>query len=355
MEYRQLGRSGLRVSLHTLGTMTFGGVGLFAKTGSAGVPEARRMIDIAVEHGVNFIDTSNIYSIGKSEEIIGEVMQGRSSQILIGTKVRFGMGKGANEGGLSRFHIIEECENSLKRLRRDHIDVYYLHEWDGQTPIEEQVEALDTLVKQGKVRYVACSNFSGWQVMKGLMASERHNQQRFVAQQIHYTLEAREAEYELIPIALDQGVGLVVWSPLAGGLLSGKFRKGKTPEQSRQLNDWGEPPIRDQARLYRIIEVLVKIGEARGVSAAQIALAWLAGRPGVASIVIGARNEMQLKDNLASTSITLTDAERKKLDDVSLIPLIYPYWHQANTAADRLGAPDLSLMKPHLAKLKPRM
>jgi aryl-alcohol dehydrogenase-like predicted oxidoreductase len=355
MEYRQLGRSGLRVSVLSLGTMTFGGVGLFAKTGSTDVPQAKRLIDIAVEHGVNFIDTSNIYSIGRSEEIIGEAMAGRLHDVLIATKVRFGMGKGPNEAGLSRYHIIDQCHASLKRLRRDHIDVYYLHEWDGQTPMEEQVEALDTLVKQGKVRYIACSNFSGWQVMKGLMASERHNHQRFVAQQIHYTLEAREAEYELIPIALDQGVGVVVWSPLAGGLLSGKFRKGKSPEQSRQLNDWGEPPIRDQARLYRIIEALVKIGEARGVSAAQIALAWLAGRQGVSSIVVGARNEAQLKDNLASAAITLTDGERKKLDDVSLIPLIYPYWHQANTAADRFGPADLSLMKPHLAKLKPRL
>jgi aryl-alcohol dehydrogenase-like predicted oxidoreductase len=355
MEYRQLGRSGLRVSLHTLGTMTFGGLGLFAKAGNTGVADARRLIDVSVDHGVNFIDTSNIYSTGKSEEIIGEVIQGKSSQLLVGTKVRFGMGKGPNEGGLSRFHIIEECHNSLKRLRRDHIDVYYLHEWDGQTPMEEQVEALDTLVKQGKVRYVACSNFSAWQTMKGLMVSERYGYQRFIAQQIHYTLEAREAEYELIPLALDQGVGLVVWSPLAGGLLSGKFRKGTTPEQSRQLNDWGEPPIRDQARLYRIIEVLVKIAEARGVSAAQIALAWLAGRPAVASIVIGARNETQLVDNLASADLTLTDQERKKLDDVSLMPLIYPYWHQASAAAERLGPADLSLMKPHLAKMTPRM
>jgi aryl-alcohol dehydrogenase-like predicted oxidoreductase len=355
MEYRQLGRSGLRVSVHTLGTMTFGGVGLFAKTGDTGVPEARRLVDIAIDAGVNFIDTSNIYSFGKCEEILGEVLQGKSSQVLVGTKVRFGMGKGPNEAGLSRFHIIEQCHASLKRLRREHIDVFYLHEWDGQTPMEEQVEAMDTLVKQGKVRYVACSNFSGWQTMKGLMAAEKNGHQRFIAQQIHYTLEAREAEYELIPMGIDQGVGVVVWSPLAGGLLSGKFRKGTTPEQSRQLNDWGEPPIRDEARLYRIIEALVKIGEARGVSAAQIALAWLAGRAGVSTIVIGARNEKQLKDNLAAADLVLTDKERAKLDDVSLIPLIYPFWHQANTAADRLGPADMSLMKPHLAKLKPRM
>lgn len=355
MEYRQLGRSGLRVSLHCLGTMTFGGVGLFAKTGATDVAEAGRMVDAALDHGVNFIDTSNIYSVGRSEEILGEVLAGRSNQIIVGTKVRFGMGKGPNQAGLSRFHIIEECHASLKRLRREHIDVYYLHEWDGQTPIEEQVEALDTLVKQGKVRYVACSNFSAWQVMKGLMAAERGGHQRFVAQQIHYTLEAREAEYELMPIALDQGVGMVVWSPLAGGLLSGKFRRDHTPNESRQLQDWGEPPIRDEDRLYRIIDVLLAIGEQRGVSAARIALAWLAGRPGVASIVVGARNETQLKDNLAAAEITLTDDERHALDEVSQIPLIYPYWHQANTAADRFGPADLALMKPHLAKLKPRL
>ncbi|MBI2717840.1 MAG: aldo/keto reductase [Rhizobiales bacterium] len=355
MEYRQLGRSGLRVSLHTLGTMSFGGEGHFATVGQTKLDEARRLVDVAVDHGVNLIDTSNVYSTGRSEEIVGEVLKDRSSQILVGTKVRFAMGKGPNEGGLSRFHIIEQCEASLGRLQRQHIDLYFLHEWDGQTPIEETMEALDTLVRQGKVRYIGCSNFSGWHIMKALAAADRHAWQRFCCQQIHYTIEAREAEHELMPIALDQDVGIQVWSPLAGGLLSGKFRRNAPPPQlSRHLAGWGEPPIRDEDRLYRIIEALVKVGEAHGVSAAQVALAWLAGRPAVASIIVGARSEAQLRDNLAAASLALTAEERKSLDDVSLRPLPYPYWHQNQSAGDRLGAADLALHAPHLLNRKPR-
>jgi aryl-alcohol dehydrogenase-like predicted oxidoreductase len=356
MDYRQLGRSGLNVSLQALGTMNFSGSGMFEKAGHVPLAEASRLVDMALDHGVNLIDTSNVYSTGKSEEAVGEILTGRSSQILVGTKVRFPMGKGPNEQGLSRFHIIAECEASLKRLKRDRIDIYYLHEWDGLTPVEEMMEALDTLVSQGKIRYAACSNFSAWHIMKCLMAAERHNYQRFVCQQIHYTIEAREAEYELVPLALDQGVAVQVWSPIAGGLLSGKFRRNAPPPDiSRHTAGWGEPPIRDESRLYNIIDALVKVGEARGVSAAQVALAWLAGRPGVANIIIGARSEAQLKDNLAAASLVLTAEERKALDDVSLLPLIYPYWHQMSTAAGRLGPADLALHAPHLANAKPRM
>jgi aryl-alcohol dehydrogenase-like predicted oxidoreductase len=355
MEYRQLGRSGLKVSLHTLGTMNFAGEGFFGMAGNVSVKEAQRLADIAIDHGVNIIDTANVYTTGKSEEVVGEVLKGRHNQLLVGTKVRFPMGKGPNEEGNSRWHIIHECEASLRRMKRDVIDIYYLHEWDGQTPVEESMEALDTLVKHGKVRYVACSNFSGWHIMKCLMAAEKHNYQRFVCQQIHYTLEARDAEYELMPIAMDQGVGIQVWSPIAGGLLSGKFRRNTPPPNiSRHTAGWGEPPIRDENRLYNIIDALVKIGEGRGVSAAQIALAWLAGRPAVASIIVGARNEAQLKDNLAAASLKLTAEERMQLDEVSQQPLIYPYWHQLN-AASRLSAADLTLMQPHVAAMKPRM
>jgi aryl-alcohol dehydrogenase-like predicted oxidoreductase len=356
MEYRQLGRSGLKVSLHSLGTMNFAGEGFFGIVGGLPLKEAQRLVDAAVDHGVNLLDTSNAYTTGKSEEAVGDILKGRSDQILVGTKVRFSMGTGPNEQGLSRFHIIHECEASLKRLKRDRIDIYYLHEWDGQTPIEETMEALDTLVRHGKIRYAACSNFSGWHIMKALMAADRTNGQRFVAQQIHYTIEAREAEYELVPIALDQGVGIQVWSPIAGGLLSGKFRRNQPPPQlSRHVAGWGEPPIRDEDRLYRIIDALVAVGEARGVSAAQVALSWLAGRPGVANIIVGARTEAQLKDNLAAAELVLTDEERKSLDDVSLLPLIYPYWHQCNSASERLGPADLPLMAPHLLNRKPRM
>ena len=350
MEYRQLGRSGLKVSLHSLGTMNFSGEGFFGMVGSLSVKESQKLVDMAVDHGVNLIDTSNAYTAGKSEEALGAVLQGRSDQLMVGTKVRFAMGKGPNEQGLSRFHIIHEAEASLKRLGRDHIDLYFLHEWDGMTPVAEMMEAMDTLVKQGKVRYIGCSNFSGWHIMKCMMSADRHNFQKFVVQQIHYTIEARDAEYELMPIAVDQGVGIQVWSPIAGGLLSGKFRKGVTPEVSRHVSGWSEPPIRDEDRLYRIIETLIEVGKERGVSAAQIALSWLAGRPAIASIIVGARNETQLKDNLASASLVLTADERKRLDDVSQPPLIYPYWHQFASASERLGTADLSLHAPHIAK-----
>jgi aryl-alcohol dehydrogenase-like predicted oxidoreductase len=353
MEYRNLGRSGLKVSLHTLGTMNFDGEGFFNIAGGLDRKGAGRLVDIAVDHGVNIFDTSNAYTTGKSESALGEILKGRSDQLLVGTKVRFGMGTGPNEQGLSRFHIMQQCEASLKRLQRDRIDVYFLHEWDGQTPIEETMEALNTLLKQGKIRYVGCSNFSAWHIMKAMMAADRHNFEKFVCQQIHYTIESRDAEFELVPVALDQGVGIQVWSPIAGGLLSGKFRRGKTPETSRHISGWTEPPIRDEDRLYRIIDALVEVGDAHNVSAAQVALAWLAGRPGVASLIIGARNEAQLKDNLASASLVLSVEERKKLDEVSLPELIYPYWHQFNTVAERLSPADLGLHADHIAKRVP--
>ncbi len=286
---------------------------------------------------------ASTFSGGKSEEIIGEVLGGkRKNDLLITTKARFTMGKGPNETGLSRYHLIRACEASLKRLRTDVIDIYLLHEWDGLTPLEETMAALDTLVQHGKVRYVGCSNFSGWQVMKGLAISDRDRLPRFVTQQIHYTLEAREAEYELLPLSVDQGLGAMVWSPIAGGLLSGKHRRDQAaPEGSRQLAGWKEPPVRDEERLWRIVDVLVDIADSRGVSGAQVALAWLLGRPAIATLVIGGRTEAQFRDNLAAAELKLTDEERARLDKVSRPPLLYPYWHQSWTAASRLGPADL--------------
>jgi aryl-alcohol dehydrogenase-like predicted oxidoreductase len=349
MQYRQLGKSGLRVSVLALGTMTLGGRGNFSKTGSGGVADARRQIDLSMDAGVNLIDTADVYSQGESERILGEALEGRRERLLLATKARFRMGDGPNDAGLSRLHLIEACEASLKRLRTDHIDIYQVHQWDGQTPLDETLEALDSLLRAGKVRYLGCSNYSGWHLMKALGVSDRAGSARFVSQQIHYSLQAREAEYELVPITLDQGVGILVWSPIAGGLLSGKYRRGKpTPEGTRHFNNWGEPPIRDEARLYDIIEVLVAVAEARGVSAAQVALAWLLGRPGVTSLIVGARTEQQLADNLGAASLTLTAEERARLDTVSAPPLLYPYWHQAAAAKDRLSAADLSLLSPHL-------
>jgi aryl-alcohol dehydrogenase-like predicted oxidoreductase len=350
MEYRLLGRSGLKVSAITLGTMTMGGKGDFAQVGNVGLKEARRQIDLCLDAGVNLIDTADVYSAGASEEIIGEALGGkRKSGVLLATKARFSMGEGPNDEGSSRYHLIRACEASLKRLRTDVIDLYQLHQWDGETPLEETLEALDSLVRRGLVRYIGCSNYSGWHVMKALGISAREHRQRFVSQQIHYTLEAREAEYELLPLAIDQGLGILVWSPLAGGLLSGKHRRNqKTPKGTRQLAGWTEPPIRDENRLWNIVDALVAVGEAHGVSAAQVALAWLLGRPGVTSLVIGGRTEAQLKDNLAAAALVLTPKERQRLDEASQPPLLYPYWHQRNTATDRLSPADLALLRPYL-------
>jgi aryl-alcohol dehydrogenase-like predicted oxidoreductase len=349
MDYRQLGRSGLKVSALTLGTMTFGGKGNFAKTGNTDIAGARRQIDMCLEAGINLYDTADVYSTGLSEEILGEAVADRRDRLLIATKARFPMGQDPNDRGLSRHHLVRACEASLKRLKTDYIDLYQLHEWDGLTPLEETLGALDDLVRAGKVRYVGVSNFSGWHLMKTLGISERDRLVRPVSQQIHYTLQAREAEYELVPIAVDQGVGILVWSPLAGGLLSGKYRRGKPePEGTRKANDWREPPVRDLEKLHDIIEVLVEVAEARNASPAQVALAWLIGRPGVASAVIGARTDEQLSDNLKAAELSLSADERAKLDAVSLPPLLYPYWHQANTASDRLSAADRVLIAPHL-------
>ena len=349
MEYRQLGRSGLRVSALTLGTMTFGGSGPFASVGNIDVSGARHLIDRCLDAGVNLIDTADIYSFGLAEEIVGEALEGRRDRVLIATKARMSMGEGPNDAGLSRQHLIEACEASLRRLRTDHIDLYQVHEWDGQTPLEETLEALDGLVRAGKVRYVGCSNYSGWQLLKALGVSDSRGYQRFVSEQIYYSLQAREAEYELVPAAIDQGLGVLVWSPLAGGLLSGKYRRGQQdPEGARQVSGWDEPPVRDPEALYDTIEVLVEISEAHGVSAAQVAISWLLGRPAVSSVIIGTRTDEQLADNLAAADLQITADERARLDAISQPALLYPYWHQARGASDRLSPADLSLLEPHL-------
>ena len=333
----------------TMGTMTFGGRGGFANVGSTGVDEARQQVDLCLEAGVNLIDTADVYSSGLSEEILGQVLKGRRDEVLVGTKVRMPMGPGPNDAGLSRHHILSGCEASLRRLGTDHIDLYQVHEWDGLTPLEETLEALDLLVQAGKVRYVGASNYAGWQLMKALGTAERTGLPRFVSEQIYYSLQARDAEYELIPAAVDQGLGVLVWSPLAGGLLSGKYRRDQRPSAgSRQLTDWNEPPVYDQERLYDTVEVLLAIGARRGVSAAQVALAYLIGKPAVTSVVVGARTTEQLTDNLAAADLVLSPEERDQLDQASAPPLIYPYWHQAKTARDRLSPADLTLLGPHL-------
>jgi aryl-alcohol dehydrogenase-like predicted oxidoreductase len=349
MEYRQLGRSGLRISRLTLGTMTFGGRAQFAHVGSTDLEGARRQIDMAIDAGVNLIDTADIYSLGASEEIIGEALRGKRDTVLLATKARFPMGPGCNDGGLSRHHLIEACEASLRRLQTDHIDLFQVHEWDGQTPLEETLAALDHLVRSGKVRYVGSSNFGGWQVMKALGIAARTGLPAFVSQQVYLSLQERSAEFEIVPSAIDQGLGLLIWSPLAGGLLSGKYRRDQPPPPgARHTSEWNEPPIYDEAKLYDTIEALISVAENRGASAAQVALAWLLGRPGVTSVIVGARTDEQLADNLAAATLELTPEEHDRLEAVSRPPLLYPFWHQAITANDRLGAADLSLLKPHL-------
>ncbi len=347
MEYRQLGNSGLKVSSITLGTMTFGGTGAFAKVGNADVKLAKSIIDLSIERGVNLIDTANMYSAGLSEEIIGEVLNGkRPNNVLISTKARMPVGNGANDEGFSRYHIIQEAEKSLKRLRTDVIDIYYMHEWDGLTPLEEMLEALDTLVKQGKIRYIGSSNFSGWHTMKALGVSKENGYQRFVTQQIHYTLEAREAENELLPIGIDQGLGALIWSPLAGGLLSGKYtRNTQTQTGTRFAEGWNEPPIKDWDRLWNIVDVLKKIAAQKNVSASQVAIAWILTRPSVSSVVIGGRTLEQIENNINAADVQLTADEIKRLNDVSKLPLLYPYWHQANFAKNRLSKADMVLLK----------
>lgn len=346
MDYRLLGRSGLKVSSLSIGTATFGGDGLW---GSTDVAEARKQIDLCLDHGVNLVDTANVYGDSKSETIIGEALtDGRRDRVLLATKVRFPRGSGPNDRGLSRWHIIRECENSLQRLKTDHIDLYQVHEWDGETPLEETIEALDTLVRQGKVRYVGCSNYSGWHLMKALGVADAAHYQRFVSQQIHYTLHSREAEYELVPLGLDQGVGILVWSPLAGGWLSGKYTRNTRPESGRQQTGFKEPPIYDWDHLWDIVDVVNDVAKTHGVSGAQVSLAWLLQRSLVTSVIIGGRNFSQFEDNLKAVDLKLTAEEIARLDKVSQPPLIYPYWHQSFTATDRLSNADLALHQAYL-------
>jgi aryl-alcohol dehydrogenase-like predicted oxidoreductase len=335
MQYRNMGRSGLKVSALSMGTLSFGD--------AHGVDEARRMVDVCLDGGINMFDTANMYNEGRSEEILGQILEGRRDQVLITSKVRMRVGTGANDEGGSRYHVIRECERSLKRLRTDYIDLFLMHEWDGSTPLEETIEALDTLVRQGKVRYTGCSNYSGWHLMKALYIAELKCQSRFIAQQIHYTLEAREAEYELLPIAIDQGVGVMVWSPLMSGILSGLFSRESPPDWSGPNATWSGPPVRDKERLWGIVDVIKDIAGARGMPMSRVSLAWALARPGVTSVVVGGLTEQHFRENIASVDVILSDQELDRLNKISRPPYIYPYWHQRKFAADRLSVADWAM------------
>jgi aryl-alcohol dehydrogenase-like predicted oxidoreductase len=269
--------------------------------------------------------------------------------VLIATKVRQPMGDGPNDAGLSRHHIIRGAEDSLRRLGTDYIDLYQVHGWDGRTPLEETLQALDDLIRSGKVRYIGCSNYAAWQVMKSLWIADRGGLTPFVSNQLYYSLQSRDIENELVPLAVDQGLGILVWSPIAGGLLSGKYRRGmEAPAGSRHLSEWNEPPVYDEDKLYNTIEELVAIGSDHSVSAAQVALAYIMAKPAVTSVIVGARTEDQLADNLAAAELTLSADEIDRLDKVSAQPLPYPFWHQAKTSGGRASAADLTLLARHI-------
>ncbi|WP_288588101.1 aldo/keto reductase [uncultured Methylobacterium sp.] len=329
MDYRQFGRSGLKVPVLSLGTGTFGGNNeFFQRWGQTDVAEASRMVDLCLDAGVNFFDTADIYSQGASEEILGQALKGKRDRALISTKATFPMGEGPNDKGSSRYHLVRACEASLKRLGTDHIDVYFMHGFDALTPVDETLRALDDLVRAGKIGYIGASNFSGWQLMKALGTSERHGLARYVAYQGYYSLVGRHYEWELMPLGLDQGVALMVWSPLGWGRLTGKIRRGaNTSGRIAAGGAEGGPPVSDEA-LFRVVDVLDELAAETGRSVAQVALNWLLSRPTVANIVIGARNEEQLKQNLGAVGWTLDPAQIARLDAASHETPIYPYWHQ---------------------------
>ncbi|HTK51064.1 MAG TPA: aldo/keto reductase [Gemmatimonadaceae bacterium] len=329
MEFRQLGRSGLRVPALAFGTATFGGGNDFYRAwGSTDVTEAKRLVDLCLDAGVSFFDTANSYSTGMAEEILGAALAGRRQEVILASKATFPMGSGPNDAGSSRHFLRRACEDSLRRLRTDHIDVYYMHGFDENTPIEETLKMLDTLVTSGKVSYVACSNFSGWQVMKSLAISDRYGWPPYVAHQAYYSLVAREYEWELMPLAIDQGIGTVAWSPLAGGALSGKVRRGQPIPEGSRVAQLGLERAGDVERLFDIVGVLEDIAKETGKTVSQVAINWVLYRPTVASVVIGARSETQLRENLAAAAWRLDAAHVARLDAVSNRRPIYPYWHQ---------------------------
>ncbi|TSC33793.1 aldo/keto reductase [Corallococcus sp. Z5C101001] len=336
MEYRQLGGSGFKVPVLSLGTGTFGGAGDFFKGfGSSDVKEATRLVDIALEAGVNMFDSADVYSGGLAEEILGKALEGRRGQALISTKATFRAGPGPNDVGSSRFHLTRAVEVALRRLKTDYIDLFQLHGFDATTPVEETLNTLDDLVRAGKIRYIGCSNFSGWHLMKSLAVSERYNLARYVAHQAYYSLVGRDYEWELMPLAQDQKVGAVVWSPLGWGRLTGKLRRGAARPETSRLNNpataSGGPQVPEE-HLFRVVDALDAVAKETGKTVPQVALNWVLQRPTVANVIIGARNEEQLRQNLGALGWNLTPAQVATLDAASTVPWPYPYFHQRQFA-----------------------
>ncbi|MGA2022171.1 MAG: aldo/keto reductase [Candidatus Sulfotelmatobacter sp.] len=332
MEFRTLGRSGLKVPVLSFGTGTFGGGNEFFKAwGASDVAEATRLVDVCLEAGVNLFDTADVYSDGLSETILGKAIAGRRDQVLISTKATFRMGNqtGPNDLGSSRHHLIPACEASLRRLGTDYIDIYHLHGFDALSPVEEVLSTLNQLVVSGKVRYIACSNFSGWHLMKSLAVADRYGWARYVGHQVYYSLIGREYEWELMPLALDQGVGALVWSPLGWGRLTGKVRRGQPlPAESRLHKTGGLGPQVTDEYLYNVVDALDEVAKEVGKSVPQVALNWLLQRPSVSTVIVGARNEEQLRQNLAAEGWNLSREQIAKLDNASDVTPVYPYWHQ---------------------------
>ena len=338
MRYRLLGRTGLYVSEICLGTMTYGGKGRWAPIGKLGVTEAQAQIKAAFDAGVNFIDTANVYSEGDSERIVGEALANLKlprQDLVVATKVRVRMGPRPNRVGLTRAHIMDEVEVSLQRLKLDHIDLYQIHGVDQVTPLDQTLRALEDLVRSGKVRYIGLSNHAAWQIMKGLGISEREGWNRFESIQAYYSIAGRDLEREIVPVALDQGLSILVWSPLAGGLLSGKFSESATGPEGARRTTFDFPPV-DRARAFRVVEAMRPIAAAHGVSVARVALSWVLQKPAITSVIIGAKTLEQLADNLASADLKLSDAEMTALDEVSKLPREYPGWMFERQLADRL-------------------
>jgi len=332
MEYRLLGGSGLKVSALSFGTGTFGGANEFFKAwGATQVDEARRLIDICFEAGVNLFDTADGYSDGASEEILGKALEGKRGRALISTKAFFPTGDGPNDRGSSRYHLRRALEASLRRLDTDYVDIYHMHGFDALTPIDEVQDTLNTFVREGKVRYIAASNFSGWHLMKSLAVADRYVWTRFVGHQVYYSLIGRDYEWELMPLGMDQKVGALVWSPLGWGRLTGKIRRGQpVPEVSRLHKTAEAGPQLDDEYLYKVVDALDKVAAETGKTVPQVALNWLLQRPTVSSVILGARNEEQLRQNLAAEGWNLTAAQVAELDAASAVQPIYPYWHQRN-------------------------
>jgi aryl-alcohol dehydrogenase-like predicted oxidoreductase len=328
MDYRQLGRSGLKVPVLSFGAGTFGGSGpLFGNWGTSDAKEARRLVDICLEAGVTLFDTADVYSNGASEEVLGEAIKGRRNDILISTKASLPMGEGPNDAGSSRSRLLRSIDAALKRLGSDHIDLFQLHAFDAATPIAEVLSTLDDLVRSGKIRYVGVSNFSGWQIMKSLAIAEKHGFPRYVANQAYYSLIGRDYEWELMPLGLDQGLGALVWSPLGWGRLTGKIRRGEPLPKGSRLHETASfgPPVDDE-HLYRVVDALEEVAAETGKTVPQIAINWLLQRPTVSSVIIGARNEEQLKANLGAVGWTLTGEQMRRLDEASRRTAPYPYF-----------------------------